>query len=45
MEVLTDKKLNDITGGGKNFWYIFSGIATFLVGVVAGFVNPKKCNG
>lgn len=41
MEVLTDKKLKDITGGGKNFWYIFSGIATFLAGVVAGQIKLK----
>lgn len=44
MEVLSYKKLAELNGGGRTLWYLLGGIATFLAGLISGFVNPKKCN-
>ena len=42
--LITDKKLAELNGGGRTLWYLLGGIATFLAGLISGFVNPKKCN-
>lgn len=47
MKEVNNKKLKEVTGGGIN-WGLIAGIgaiASFLVGVVDGLINPKKCNG
>ena len=46
MQKLSNDKLKNITGGGIN-WSIAAGIsalASFLIGVIDGLINPKKCN-
>lgn len=44
MEVLSCKELGNISGGGKSLWYVIGGALTLLAGIIAGFVNPRKCN-
>ncbi len=46
METVSNEKLKEIKGGGLN-WGLMAGIgavASFLVGVIDGLINPKKCN-
>lgn len=46
MEVLSNEGLKEIKGGGIN-WSIVAGvsaISSFLIGIIDGFINPKKCN-
>lgn len=46
MESLTNEKMKNIKGGEIN-WGLVAGIgafASFLFGVIDGFINPKKCN-
>ena len=42
MEVLSCKNKSEVNGGGRTLWYLLGGIATFLAGLVSGFVNPKE---
>ena len=41
---LSKKELNSISGGGISGYLIFSGIFTFIIGVIDGFTRPLKCN-
>lgn len=46
MNRINNEKLRDVKGGGVN-WSLVAGIgavASFLVGLIDGFINPKKCN-
>ena len=46
MNRITNEKLKEVTGGGVN-WGLAAGIgavASFLIGVIDGLINPKKCN-
>ena len=46
MESMSNKQLQEIKGGGIN-WGLMAGIgafASFLIGVIDGVMNPKKCN-
>ena len=46
MNKLNNKQLKNVKGGGIN-WSLMAGIgafASFLVGVIDGIINPKKCN-
>lgn len=43
MEVLSNKKLNEVNGGGASLWFTLGGIVTFLVGVFTGIMNPNPC--
>lgn len=46
MESMSNKQLLEIKGGGIN-WGMMAGIgafASFLIGVIDGVMNPKKCN-
>lgn len=46
MKKVDDKELRQIKGGGIN-WSLIAGIGTvasFLIGVIDGLINPKKCN-
>ena len=46
MNVLTNKELNGITGGTIGIGgglLIIAGIV-FLIGVIDGYIRPKKCN-
>lgn len=47
MKNISNEKLKEIKGGGIN-WGLAAGIGavvSFIVGVVDGLINPKKCNG
>lgn len=46
MNTMTNNEMKNVKGGGIN-WGIMAGIgafASFLVGVIDGIINPKKCN-
>ena len=46
MEITNNEQLKEIKGGGIN-WGIWAGIgaaASFIVGIIDGLMNPKKCN-
>ena len=46
MYKVNDNNLKEIKGGGVS-WGLMAGIgavASFLVGLVDGLINPKKCN-
>ena len=46
MKKIENEKLKDIKGGGIN-WSLMAGIgavASFLIGVLDGILNPQKCN-
>ncbi|MCI6266276.1 MAG: class IIb bacteriocin, lactobin A/cerein 7B family [Erysipelotrichaceae bacterium] len=46
MQSMTNKELQEIQGGGIN-WGMMAGIgafASFLIGIIDGVINPKKCN-
>ena len=46
MEKMNNDKMKKIKGGGIN-WGLMAGIGaitSFLVGIIDGLMNPKKCN-
>ena len=46
MNTMTNNEMKNVKGGGIN-WGIMAGIGaftSFLVGVIDGIINPKKCN-
>jgi lactobin A/cerein 7B family class IIb bacteriocin len=46
MKNINNNELKEIKGGGVN-WGLMAGIgavASFLIGVIDGLINPKKCN-
>lgn len=46
MESMNNEQLQEIRGGSVN-WGMLAGIgafASFLIGVIDGVINPKKCN-
>ena len=46
MNTMTNNEMKNVKGGGIN-WGIMAGIgafASFLVGIIDGIINPKKCN-
>lgn len=46
MYKLNENNLKNIKGGGVN-WTLMAGIgavASFVIGVIDGLINPKKCN-
>ena len=43
MERISNKELKSINGGGFGLGFLIGGLATFLIGVIDGFVNPLKC--
>ena len=46
MKKIKEKELHEIKGGSIN-WGMIAGIgaiASFLIGVIDSFINPKKCN-
>lgn len=47
MKKINDEKLKKVKGGAIN-WELAAGIgaiASFLIGLIDGLINPKKCNG
>lgn len=46
MEKINNEQLKRVKGGGVN-WSLVAGVsavASFLIGVIDGLINPKKCN-
>ena len=46
MKKINNEQLKEVKGGGVN-WSLVAGIsavASFLIGVIDGLINPKKCN-
>ena len=46
MNKLNNDTLKKVKGGGVN-WSLVAGIgaaASFLIGIIDGLINPKKCN-
>ena len=46
MNIVEDKKLESITGGGISAWGVFGigALVAFLSGVLDGIARPGKCN-
>lgn len=46
MENINNEQLKEIRGGGINWGIIasFSAVTSFVIGVIDGLINPKKCN-
>ena len=47
MKRIKEEEMKKVKGGGVN-WSLMAGIgavASFLLGVIDGIINPKKCNG
>lgn len=47
MRNIDDFELKKIKGGGINWGMVagFGAVASFLIGIIDGLINPKKCNG
>lgn len=46
MNKINNEQMKEIKGGAVN-WSLMAGIgavASFLIGVIDGLINPKKCN-
>jgi len=43
MKELNNEELKDIIGGAKISVFIVGGIITFIIGILDGFINLKKC--
>lgn len=45
MEIVENNELKEIKGGGVNWGLMagFSAFASFLIGIVDGYIHPKKC--
>lgn len=43
MEKISNNELKQINGGGFGLGLLIGGLATFVIGVIDGFVNPLKC--
>lgn len=46
MNLIKNENLKTIKGGGIN-WSLMAGISaisSFIIGVIDGLINPKKCN-
>ena len=46
MKKLSNTNLKQIKGGAVNWglWAGISGVASFIIGLIDGFVHTKKCN-
>lgn len=44
MEIIQNKELDNINGGGKLLWYALGAIGILVVGIIDGIINPQKCN-
>lgn len=45
MRHLSEKELNNVSGGGIKTWaFIAVGIFVFATGVIDGYLRPLKCN-
>lgn len=44
MEILNNKELKQINGGGIGGFLFIGGAIVFLIGVIDGYVRPLACN-
>ena len=46
MKEIDNQKLKKVNGGGINLGLVggIGALASFLIGVIDGLINPKKCN-
>lgn len=47
MKQINNEQLKEVKGGAVN-WGVVAGISafgSFLIGLIDGLINPKKCNG
>lgn len=46
MNIIDNQKLKEINGGGLNLTLAatWSAALSFIVGLIDGLINPKKCN-
>ena len=43
MNKISNNELKQINGGGFGLGLLIGGLATFLIGVIDGYVRPLKC--
>ena len=43
MDKISNNELKQINGGGFGLGLLIGGLATFLIGVIDGYVRPLKC--
>ena len=43
MEKISNNELKQINGGGFGLGLLFGGLATFIIGIIDGYVRPLKC--
>ena len=43
MEKISNNELKQINGGGFGLGILIGGLATFIIGVIDGYVRPLKC--
>lgn len=43
MEKVSSNELKQINGGGLGLGILIGGLATFIIGVIDGYVRPLKC--
>ena len=43
MNKISNNELKQVNGGGFGLRLLIGGFATFLIGVIDGFVRPLKC--
>ncbi len=46
MKTINEDKLITVKGGGINWglWSGIGGVVSFVIGLIDGFVHPKKCS-
>ena len=43
MDKISNNEVKQINGGGFGLGLLIGGLATFLIGVIDGYVRPLKC--
>ena len=43
MEKITNNELKQINGGGLGLGLLLGGLATFIIGIIDGYVRALKC--
>ena len=41
---LNDQEMLNVNGGGIGLWSAIGGLIVLVVGIIDGYINPKKCN-
>ena len=43
MEKISNNELKQINGGGFGLGLLIGGLATFVIGIIDGYIRPLKC--